>query len=424
MLKLWHFTDPHLHLRENPEELDTRPNVTALAHSEAIMDACLAAFLAEPDCGILLISGDLTQHGHPLELQEMLRKLRNVQAAGKRVIVITASHDLKTQGDEYAGELRRMFAEFGPSDAIASFDDGQAFVVPLAQGVRLLCVHDHDRTSPPPWLSWAVAQIETAKAAGDCIFGMTHLPSLPPTPLYPLLTKDGLIPGGGETVRALANAGLPFMLTGHAHFHNIARIVTPEGKSYWDINTSALIGCPGKFRELQIEDGCVKITSREIPHIPAFGERTAHEFLKETLETVWRNIFYGMEHDFDLFCESIDRMIPPEPFVKYKKYIKFAGRLFNHKLTLGRLGRLLLCKRKIPKAVRKTLLRDVIIELMGNIASGEEHYGPDTDIGKAFMAYGRQLQFIGTKRGIADFSAWWLSLVYDPTSDDEAEIQL
>ena len=424
MLKLWHFTDPHLHLRENPEELDTRPNVTALLHSEAILDACLAAFLAEPDCDTLLISGDLTQHGHPLELLEMLRKLRDVQAAGKRVIVITASHDLKTGGDEYASKLRRMFAAFGPSDAIASFDDGQAFVVPLTQGVRLLCIHDHDRTSPPPWLDWAIEQIIAAKAAGEFIFGMTHLPSLPPTPLYPLLSKDGQIPGGGATVRELTNAGLHFMLTGHAHFHNIAGVVTPEGEPYWDVNTSALIGYPGKFRELQIEEGHVHITSRDIPHIPAFGEFTAREYLKETLETVWRNIFYGMEHDFDLFCESIDRMIPPAPFVKYKKYIRIAGAFFNHSLTLGRLGRLLLCKRKIPKGVRKLLLRDVIIELMGSIASGEEHYGPDTDIGKAFMAYGRRLQFIGTKRGIADFSAWWLSLVYDETPDDEVEIQL
>ena len=423
-MKLWHFTDPHLHLRENPKDLDSRPNVTALMHSEAIFDACLAAFLEEPDCGILLISGDLTQHGHPLELREMVHKLRMVRAAGKRVVVITASHDLKTEGDAYAHELRGLFAEFGPSDAIASFDDGQAFAVELGPGVRLLCIHDHDRTSPPPWLDWALEQVEAAKAAGAGIFGMTHLPSLPPTPIYPLLAKDGLIPGYPDTVQALANAGLPFMLTGHAHMHNIASIVTQEGNPYWDINTSALLGFPGKFRELIFEDGRVRITSREIPHISTFGDLTAREYLKETLETVWRNLFYGMEHDFDLFCESLDRMIPPDPLFKYKKYIRHVGKFFNQRLTLGKLGRLMLYKRGVPKAVRKVLLKDVIIELMGNVAAGEEPYGPDTDIGKAFMAYGRRLQFIGSKRGFADFAAWWLSLVYDPQSDDEAEIKL
>jgi len=424
ILKLWHFTDPHLHLREHPEELDARPNVTALMQSEAILDASLAAFLDEPGCDILLISGDLTQHGYPLELREMLRKLRMVQAAGKRVVVITASHDLKTEGEAYADELREFFAEFGLSEAIASFDDGQAFVVRLAPNIRILCIHDHDRMSLPPWLGWALEQLKAAKAAGDYIFGMTHLPSLPPTPIYLLLAKDGLIPGYPDTVYALADAGLPFMLTGHAHMHNIAYIYTPQGNPYWDINTSALVGFPGKFRELQFEDGRVRVTSRDIPHIPAFGTLSARNYLKETLETVWRNLFYGMEHDFDLFYESLDRMIPPDPLVKYKKYIRHVGKFFNKRLTLGKLGRLLLCRHKIPKSVRKLLLRDVIIELMGNIASGEEPYGPDTDIGKAFMAYGRRLQGIGSKRGIADFAAWWLSLVYDPASDDEVEIPL
>ncbi|MCL2494121.1 MAG: metallophosphoesterase [Oscillospiraceae bacterium] len=420
MLKLWHFTDLHLHLREDPADLDARPNVTAVLHSGAITDACLAAFLDEPGCGILLISGDLTQHGHPVELREILRKLEAVQETGKRVIAITASHDLKTGGDAYAHELRKLFARFGPDDAIASF--GQAFVVQLEPGLRLLCVHDHDRTSPPPWLDWAVEQIKQAKAEGESIFGMTHLPSLPPTPIYPLLSPGGLVPDHQNTTRALANAGMPFMLTGHAHMHNIGHMVTPEGSDYWDVNTSALVGYPGKFRELVFEDGRVHITSREIPHIPAFGELTSREYLRQTLETVWQNLFYGMEHDFALFCESLDRMIPPDPLFKYERYVRLAGKLLNHRLTLGRLGGLMLCKHRIPKDARKLLLRDVIIELMANTASGEEPHGPDTDIGRAFMAYGRRLQFIGNKRGIADFAAWWLSLVYDPVDDDEVVI--
>jgi len=423
MLKLWHFTDLHLHLRENPEELDAKPNVTAVLHSGDIIDACLAAFLAEPDCGTLLISGDLTQHGHPLELRGILDKLQKVQSAGKRVIAITASHDLKTGGDGFAPELRRMFAAFGPNDAIASFDDGQAFVVELAPDLRLLCIHDHDRTSPPSWLDWALEQVRQAKAAGANIIGMTHLPSLPPTPIYRALAGDGLVPDHENTAFALADAGLPFMLTGHAHMHNIAPIITPAGNPYWDINTSALVGWPGKFRVLEIEGDRVRITSREIPHIPAFGELTAREFLRKTFETVHRNLFYGMEHDFALFCESLDRMISPDPLIPYKRYVRWAGKFMN-KLTLRRLSRLMGGFMDIPKAARKVLLRDVIIEIMCNTASGEEPYGPGTDIGKAFMAYGKRLRRLGNKLGKADFGAYWLSLVWDPVDDDEAEIVL
>ena len=437
MLKLWHFTDLHLHLRENPEDLDTKPNVTAVLQSNDIIDACLAAFLAEPDCGTLLISGDLTQHGHPLELREILNKLEAVQEAGKRVIAITASHDLKTEGEDFGPELRKLFAQFGPDDAIAMNDNGMAFVVQLAEGLRpnesadspgtpglrLLCVHDHEErgVSPPPWLPWALEQIEAAKAAGDHIFGMTHRPSLPPTPIYPLLSGDGLVMDYQNTTRALANAGLPFMLTGHAHMHNIEPIVTPEGAPYWDINTSALIGWPGKFRVLEIEGGRVHITSREIPYIPAFGDTSARDFLRRTFETVHRNLFHGMEHDFDLFCQSLDRMIPPDPLAPYKRYVRWGGKLMN-RLTLRGLSRLMGGFMKIPRDARKVLFRDVIIDIMCNTASGEEPYGPDTGVGKAFLAYGKRLQKLGSKLGKEDFGAFWLSLVYDPVDDDEVEI--
>jgi len=422
-VKLWQFTDLHLHLRDDPAALDTRPNQTALLQSNDIVDACLAAFLAEPGCDTLLISGDLTQHGHPAELRGIVRKLEAVQSAGKRVIVITASHDLKTGGTAYAGELRAMFSKFGPNDAIASFDGGQAFVVMLEPGLRLLCIHDHDRASPPPWLGWALKQVREAKAAGDNIFGMTHLPSLPPTPIYPLLSADGLLADYGATTRALANAGLPFMLTGHSHMHNIAPIVTPEGAPYWDVNTGALIGYPGKFRRLEIENGLVHITSREIPYIPAFGALTTRDFLRGAFESVLRNLFHGMEHDFALFCESLDRMIPPDPLVPYERYVRWGGKFLN-RLTLGGLGRLMGGFLPIPAGVRGVLLRDVIIEVMCNCCSGEEPYGPDTDIGKAFLAYGKRLQRLGHKLGKEDFGAFWLSLVYDPVDDDEVTIPL
>ena len=124
-MKLWQFTDLHLHVREDPAQLDTSPNQTALPQSEAIIDACLAAFVAEPGCDTLLLSGDLTQSGHPLEHRLMIEKLRRVQAAGKRVIAITASHDYKTVGQENCHLLREMYEEFGPNDAIACYSGGQ-----------------------------------------------------------------------------------------------------------------------------------------------------------------------------------------------------------------------------------------------------------------------------------------------------------
>jgi len=420
-LKLWQFTDLHLHARENPAELDPRPNHTALPQSEAIIDVCLAAFLAEPGCDTLLLGGDLTQTGHPLEHGLMIEKLRQIQAAGKRVIAITASHDRKTIGRENDHLLREMYAEFGLNDAIARYNGGHAFVVQLEPGLRLLCANDHGRDRPPLWLPWAVEQIREAKAAGERIFGMTHLPSLPPAPVYALVEPRSLL--SGETVQALADAGLRFMLTGHSHIHNIASVVTPQGNPYWDINTSALIGWPGKFRQLEIENGRVHITSREIPHIPAFGEMTAREFLRRTYDVVLNNIFDGWEYDYDLFARSVGTGINPERVYKLKPLLKPLGKVVP-RITLGGLGTILFCRRRIPKEVRKLLLRDIMLEGMRGIYAGEEHCGPETALGKAFMAYGQRLSFLGKKLKIADFPAFMLSLVYDDSPDDEITIPI
>ena len=423
-MKLWQYTDLHLHVRGNPAELDTRPNHTALPQSEAIIDACLAAFLAEPGCDTLLLTGDLTQSGHSLEHQRMVEKLRRVQAAGKRVIAITASHDYKAIGVENCQQLREMYAEFGLNDAIAYYNRGHAFVVQLEPGLRLLCANDHGRDRPPLWAPWAVEQIRQTKESGERIFGMTHLPSLSPAPAYSVIEPHAVLNGGNpETVRALADAGLRFMLTGHSHIHNIAPTMTHEGNPYWDINTSALVGWPGKFRQLEIEGGRVHITTREIPHIPAFGDMTTRDFLRCTYDVVLNNIFDGWEHDYELFARSIGTGINPARIYKMKPLLKPLGKIVP-RITLGGLGTLLACRGQIPEGVCALRLRDVILDGMRNMYAGEEPYGPETDLGKAFMAYGRRLGFMKKKLGIDDVPAFMLSLIYDDSPDDEVTIEL
>ena len=424
-MKLWQFTDLHLCVRENPEELRFGPGQTALAQSEDIIDACLAAFLAQQDCDTLLLSGDLTQTGHPDEHRAMVEKLRRVQSLGrtqgscKRVIAITASHDHKTIGSKNCQQLREMYAPFGPDQAIARYNDGHAFVMQLEPGLRLLCINDHGRERPPLWLPWALEQVRLSRAQGEVIFGMTHLPSLPPSPVYSIIEPNAVLPL--ETVHALADAGLPFLLTGHSHIHNVAPIVTPADSPYWDVNTSALVGYPGKFRVLETEDGFVHITSREIPHIPAFGDLGAREFLREIFDELLVNMFDGLDHDYDLFARSVGVGIDPAPVYKLKWLLKPVGKIIC-RVTLGGLARLLLCN--IPKDARKLLLRDILVEGMRNIYAGEEPYGPDTGVGKAFLAYGKRLNFLRRKLSVVDLPAFLLSLVYDDTPDDEVTIPL
>jgi len=420
MIKLWQFTDLHLCVRED-EELQFHPGHTALAQSEEIVDASLAAFLAEPDCGILLLSGDLTQSGHPDEHKRMIRKIDAVQAAGKRVYVITASHDYRTITKENSHLLREMYAPYGISESIAKYEDGLAFVVQLKPGLRLLCINDHVRE--PVWLDWAVAQIRQAREAGEHIFGMAHLPSLPPSPIYPIISAKSMLTGYEAVDCALADAGLRFMITGHSHMHNIAPLTTPKGNPYWDINTSALVGWPGKFRQLAFSADSVSITSREIPHVAVFGEMSTRDFLQRHFDSVLTNLFDGLDHDYDLFLRSVRVGVNPSGIRKAEWLIKPLGRRLA-RMTLGGFGRLLCCRRKIPKETRKRLLRDFLQEVMRNLYAGEEPYSAQTGEGQAMLAFGKRLKFLGKKIGVTDFPAFLLSIIYDEIPNDEVVIPL
>ncbi|MDR2647995.1 MAG: metallophosphoesterase [Oscillospiraceae bacterium] len=416
MFCFWQFTDTHLSHRDDPAvhaEIVSEPNQLDLAHSEALIDAGLEAFLRDPNCEALLISGDLTNNGHPDEHRLMLEKLRRTARPGKRIIVITASHDVgNTHKYNTPAQLREWYAEFGPNQAIASFDDGLAFVVQLCGGLRLLCVNDHDGAD---WLAWGTEQIQQAHAAGDAIIGMTHCPTLPPSSIYGLMTPSRIFGGkSAENTRILANAGLCLMLTGHSHIHNILRIQTPEGNPYWDVNTGAYTAGPGKFRALTFDRNHISVVSKDVPN---------GEGLRAHFEQLLQNIFDGMVGDFDLFAHSVNGIgMTPEDAYKNKKLFRALG-WFTHHTTLGGLGRLLCCR--IPKEVRRTRLRDMVCKIVLNMYYGEEHYGPQTPMGQAFAAIGKRLpKSLAAKCKADDMAGFMLSMIYDPTPDDAAEIDL
>jgi len=130
MLKLWLFADTHLYHREAPPEEAPVGDQKTRLESGPMLDAALADFVAQPDCDILLLAGDITCNGHAEEHRALIGKLRRVQEAGKRVILITATHDYQLaernernetglaplehpEGKVFRHELRGLYDEFG-----------------------------------------------------------------------------------------------------------------------------------------------------------------------------------------------------------------------------------------------------------------------------------------------------------------------
>ena len=422
--------------------------------SGAILDAALADFLAAPDCDILLIAGDVTCNGHADEHRALIEKLRAVQTTGKRVILITATHDFgghenmgkvnesglppldHPEGKVFRPDLRGLYDEFGFSGAIAhcDADGGMSYVAQLAPGYRLLCLNDDGDGRAfcgfyEPHMQWILEQIEQAKADGEVIFGMTHHPSLPPSPIYPMISSRDMLGDWKNATRRLADAGLRVMFTGHSHMLNIDYITTPGGNQYWDVNTSSLVGYPGVFRVIELEGRHMKVTTRAIEDFDwDRGGLSVREFLKRHFDSLLRTIIESAANDIDKLADKAGGFsVEKETIYKFRLPITIAGKFIN-KVTLGGMGALLLCRREVPKSVRKQSMKELMLELMRNVWAGEEHYSPETPVGQSLLAFAARAQLFLKKKlaggPMENLSAFLLSLIYDPTPDDHLEIDL
>ena len=134
-LKFYLVTDTHYYAMDTlgvSEHSDQK----CMNESGAIIDAAFNKIIAQNEIDILLIAGDLTNNGEMESHKGFIEKLSRLKTAGKRVYVITATHDyglreLKdgdTVGEEDGracrSQLRGMYNEFGFNEAIAEYSDG------------------------------------------------------------------------------------------------------------------------------------------------------------------------------------------------------------------------------------------------------------------------------------------------------------
>ena len=451
MLKLWHFTDTHLYARDPMPPQRPHSDQKTLFESGAILDQGLALFLAEPDCDILLLSGDITDNGHAQDHKALIPRLRKVQEAGKRVLVVTATHDYglaipldvndsglppleHPKGKVYRHELAGLYEEFGPRDAIARYepDNGMSYVAQLAPGYRLLCLNDDGNGRSycgydEEQMHWIYTQIQQAKKDGEALFAMTHHPTLPPSPIYPFISKRDMLGAWEDTTRRLADAGLRVMFTGHTHMMNIEPLVTPAGNCYWDINTGSLVGYPGAYRVIELEGRKMKVTSRFLDDLGVdTGGQTAKEYLAKHFDFLLRDIVESAASDIDRLAGHAGGFsVEKEVIYKFRVPITIAGKYVN-RATLGSVARLLCCR--IPKAARDVSAKELFLELVRNIYGGEEHYSPDTPVGEALLIIAGRVEKMlkkvlkGTE--LENLREFMGRIIYDPTPDYEIEIEL
>lgn len=419
MFSFYQITDLHYYATEalNPQgdawEYRAKYDQKCVAESGAILDAAIDMLLADTETEVVLISGDLVSDGEKEGHAVLPGKLRRLTDGGKRVFVLTATHDVapyppypkkyfEDRGEVISEgltkpELLETYWEFGPCDALSVHRESFSYVTKIAPNIRLFVLNDdgvgwergfHGYLESE--LAWLKAELEAGKKSGDILLAMGHHPLLKPSPVY---NPADEILGDNEKIAALlADAGVHFMFTGHTHMQNISYFDSPRGNRIFDINTASLIGYPSPIRKMMLDEETLTVETRHIETLDwDLGGKSYMEYSRDHFEFMLRDIFYSAAHDIRHFCEiSQGFSLPKEKAWKLRVPLQAAGKLLE-RLTFQRAGRILCCSKKIHPAVRDVRLCDFVIDVVRNIYGGDEPYAPDTPEYISLMALAKPL---------------------------------
>ena len=369
-----HYFEPSLGCEGKALDDYMKNEMYCLAESSRIVHATFDEIIKDTEIDTVIIPGDLSKDGEKQSHIGFVRELNRLKDAGKKVYVITAGHDYNDNPRGYVGEnyvpvepttfeeLYGLYYEFGLSEALAVDKQTHSYVAQVAKDVRMIAFNcDSNRETKGSiddrLLEWAKVQIDKAKADGCFVFCINHYPIIPSVPVFDLI-GDAHIKDWRKVASFLADNGVNLALTGHMHIQSINEFYSESGNKFVDICTSVLVGSPGKYRKITIEDEAT-VTAESID-VPEFdwdkGGRTTEEYFDD--RAVWAA------------PNRIRRALSGDSFFK-----RFATKIFNTN-TFAQLGRKLLIR--VPKEIKDKKFCDFTGELARDIFKGDQPYTEGT----------------------------------------------
>lgn len=389
----------------------------------------------------ILITGDLTDDGDEPSHHEFADMLREVKASGKKVYVLTATHDfhfcrayvmkrgwpVKYRGapwnrpwfdkekcdyrrlvtDEFshltaeecvpplvkvctADDLWEIYREFGRDQAFSVYAPGYSYAVKLDEKLWCLMLNnnfrDVDATEDmsagysPDCYRWIKSVMEQAKEQGAFVFACTHHPLVPPVPAYKI--------GGGSRnmrgpvpCRMLADLGITLVFSGHTHFADIAFGSGSHGETLCNVTTPAPAFLPPAYRIAEIQPEEHRLRLKTVPVKKTADMNVAEDTLKE--------------HYVNEFIAEYRR--------KAENLPHGIGRI-----ALGMEVRHLypLCPRVLSaeeyKEIKHMKMFDIVMDLVVNMQCGDGQYTPDTAVYRFMTAFAAAADSIADTQPFAD----------------------
>lgn len=413
-LKVQIITDPHYYSRTIGTEGKAYKKAESksqkvIKDSDLVIDTAWDMLCEDTSTDIVLLAGDTTKDGEIASHQEFIEKLRELKSRGKRVYVITATHDYQEDGltDGYKGDdkikvpaatrdmLWNMYYEFGPNEAISYHLPSMSYVVQLCDGYRLFALNDdRDVDDDGPASSgfsesckkWIHEQIEDAQKNDQYIIAMTHHPMIAPSPFYAIIGKGDLQGHHDENVEDFADWGINCIFTGHTHIHDISFKRTEKGNIFYDVSTAALIGYPPTMRTAVIDpaNGKITVETQYIEQVKGLDTdgKSFPQYIKDFFIGMIGEVLWAAGNDIDRLAEMTDAFsVPGEKVKKLKFIIKPIGKFLNS-LTIGKIGKWTRAETGLKpedyEDIKDRKVLDFILEAVTNLYGGDAPYTPDT----------------------------------------------
>ncbi len=413
-LKIQFITDTHYYSRKGGTEGAAYEKAESksqkiIKDTDLVIKAGFDILCEDKSTDIVVLAGDTTRDGEIESHKEFIEMLRDLKKRGKRVYVITATHDFRAGGvaDGYDGDkkiqvpavenrhdLWDMYYEFGPNEAIATFEKSLCYVVQLAPGYRLFALNDDTNDKEEgrgsgysdECMEWILEQLKDAYDNDQYVIAMTHHPMISPSPFYSIIGKGDMQRNHETTREIFADAGLHCMLTGHTHVHDISVITSKKGNKFYDIACGAMVGCPPAMRNVTFDPAKGEIRTetiliKEVPGLDT-GGKPFDEYMKTFFFGMIAEVIDAAANDINRLAEMTDAFsIPGEKVKKVGWLIKPIAKWLN-RLTFKKIWRV--CKKESGLSkediadIANNRVVDFILELVQNLYCGDSPYGPDT----------------------------------------------
>ena len=250
--------------------------------SSAIISSTFDKIIEDKETDIVILPGDLVKNGEKESHNGFIKELYRLRDNGKKVYVTTAGHDYNdsayvlkgdgrepVEGTDY-NDLCNMYRDFGYGVTIAFDEPTHSYVAEISGGIRMLAIHCDSKDQPKGamddrLMAWAKEQLDKAKEDNCDVFATCHYPIIPPVPVFELV-GDAKIKEWKKVASFLADNGVELVLTGHMHIQSINEFYSEKGNRLIDVCTSCLVGSPGKYRKITIDENSVlKIKTLDVP---------------------------------------------------------------------------------------------------------------------------------------------------------------